>query len=206
MSHQGKMSPARSAAVFANEADFMLNFEEFKKAASKSALKARRKAHAILPQHVAAAYKEAEKIAAQRANAEALHTYLGDVLCQIGDLVKTSFKGEPLTVRLHGEPGDKQFGITIEHQSKPQRGVLSLGIDSVPFGENGSEPYQTLAITMRQPESSRSEYRNIFYIKDGMRTLSSFDLRELCKAVNARIEVMLSQSQKAAGTPDLHHG
>jgi hypothetical protein len=29
-----------------------------------------------------------------------------------------------------------------------------------------------------------------------MRTLSSYDQRELCKAVNARIDVMLSQSQK----------
>jgi hypothetical protein len=174
----------------------MLNFEEFKKAASKSALKARRKAHAVLPQHVAAAYKEAEKIAAQRANAEALHTYLGDVLWQIGELIKSSFKGKPLTVKTMGQPGDKQFAVTVEHQDKPQRGVLSLGIDSVPFSENGSEPYQTLAITLRHTESSRSEYRNLLYIKEGMRTLSSYDQRELCKAVNARIDVMLSQSQK----------
>jgi hypothetical protein len=174
----------------------MLNFEEFKKAASKSALKARRKAHAILPQHVAAAYKEAEKIAAQRANAEALHTYLSDVLWQIGELVKTSYKGNHLLVKANGEPGEGRFSITIEHQDKPQRGVLSLGIDSVPFSENGSEPYQTLAITIRHPESSRSEYRNLLYIKDGMRTLSAADQRELCKVVNARVEIMLSQNQK----------
>ncbi len=185
----------------------MLDFEEFKKAASKSALKARRKAHELLPQHVAAAYKEAEKIAAQRANAEALHTYLGDVLWQIAELVKASYKGGHLLVKTHGQPGDKQFGITIEHQGAPQKGILSLGIDSVPFSENGAEPYQTLAITMRHPGSSRSEYRNLLYIKEGMRTLSGPDQRELCRAVNARIEVMLAQGQKPPlGSGDLRHG
>lgn len=173
----------------------MLDFAEFKKAASKSALKARRKAHELLPKHVAAAYKEAEKIAAQRANAEALHTYLGDILWQIAELVKASYKGKGLVVKTHGELGDKQFGITIEHQGKSQKEVLSLGIDSVPFSEDGNEPYQTLAITMRHPASSRSEYRNLLYIKEGMRTLSGPDQRELCRAVNARIEVMLSHGQ-----------
>jgi hypothetical protein len=175
----------------------MLDFADFKKAASRSALKARRKAHAVLPQHVAAAYKEAEKIAAQRANAEALLTYLEDILFQIAELVKTSYKGKLLLVKTSAEPG-KPFAVTIEHQAKPQSGILSLGIDSVPFSENGSEPYQTLAITMRHPESSRSEYRNLLYIKEGMRTLSGHDQRELCKAVNARIEIMLAQSQKMA--------
>jgi len=173
----------------------MLDFADFKKAASKSALKARRKAHAVLPQHVAAAYKEAEKIAAQRANAEALQTYLEDILWQIAELIKASHKGKLLLVKINTQPG-KPFAVTIEHQAKPQSGILSLGIDSVPFSENGSEPYQTLAITMRHPESSRSEYRNILYIKEGMRTLSSYDQRELCKAVNARIEIMLGQNQK----------
>jgi hypothetical protein len=172
----------------------MLDFEQFKKAASKSALKARRKAHELLPQHVATAYKEAEKIAAQRANAEALHTYLGDILWQIAELVKASSQG--LMVKTHGQPGEKQFGVTVEVESQPQRGVLSLSIDSVPFSENGTEPYQTLAIIMRHPGSSRSEYRNILYIKDGTRTLSSQDQRELCKAVNARIAVMLSPGQQ----------
>jgi hypothetical protein len=178
----------------------MLDFAEFKKAASKSALKARRKAHAVLPQHVAAAYKEAEKIAAQRANAEALQTYLEDILWQIAELVKTSYKGKSLIVTTSA-PG-KSFGVTIAHQGKAQSGILLLGIDSVPFSENGSEPYQTLAITMRHPESSRSEYRNLLYIKDGMRTLSSQDQRELCKAVNARIDVLLSQNQKTAAGGD----
>ncbi|WP_020173659.1 hypothetical protein [Methyloferula stellata] len=185
----------------------MLNFEEFRKAASKSALKARRKAHELLPQHVAAAYKEAEKIAAQRANAEALHTYLGDVLWQIAELVKASYDGRGLLVKTHAQPGDKQFRVTIEDPSRPQRGVLSLGIDSVPFSENGTEPYQTLAITMRHPESSRSEYRNLLYIKEGMRTLSGPDQRELCRVVNARIEILLSQGQKpVSGGGDLRHG
>jgi hypothetical protein len=185
----------------------VLNFEEFKKAASKSALKARRKAHELLPQHVAAAYKEAEKIAAQRANAEALHTYLGDVLWQIAELVKAACKGSGLVVKTRGQPGDKHFGVTIEDQSQPQRGILSLGIDSVPFSENGAEPYQTLAITLRHPESSRSEYRNLLYIKEGTRTLSSHDQRELCKAVNARIEIMLSHGQKpSSGSGDLQRG
>jgi hypothetical protein len=174
----------------------MLDFAEFKKAASKSALKARRKAHELLPKHVAAAYKEAEKIAVQRANAEALHTYLGDVLWQIAELVKASCKDDGLVVKTHGQLGDTQFGISIEHQGKGQKEVLSLGIDSVPFSEGGNEPYETLAITMRHPESSRSEYRNILYIKDGMRTLSGPDQRELCQAVNARIEVMLSHARK----------
>jgi hypothetical protein len=182
----------------------MLDFAEFKKAASKSALKARRKAHAVLPQHVAAAYKEAEKIAAQRANAEALQTYLEDILWQIAELVKASYKGKSLVVKTSAKPG-KAFGITIEHHGKTPSGVLSLGIDSVPFSENGNEPYQTLAITMRHPESSRSEYRNLLYIKEGMRTLSGHDQRELCKAVNARIDILLSQNQKAAsGSEDVH--
>jgi hypothetical protein len=185
----------------------MLDFAEFKKAASKSALKARRKAHELLPKHVAAAYKEAEKIAAQRANAEALDTYLGDLLWQIAELVKASYTGKGLVVKTHGEPGDKQFGVTIEHQGKLQKEVLSLGIDSVPFSQDGHEPYQTLAITMRHPESSRSEYRNLLYIKDGMRTLSGPDQRELCKAVNARIEIMLAHGQKQAqAASDLRHG
>jgi hypothetical protein len=171
----------------------MLDLNAFKKAASKSALKARRKVHEILPKHVAAAYKEAEKIAVQRANAEALHTYLGDVLWQLADLVRASDAAGALEVKISGQPGDKQFSVTIEQKGKPQRGILSLGIDSVPFSENGVEPYQTLAITMRHPESSRSEYRNLLYIKEGMRTLSGHDQRELCRAVNARIEVMLSK-------------
>ncbi len=174
----------------------MLDFKEFQKAASRSALKARRKVHELLPKHVAAAYKEAEKIAAQRANAEALHTYLGDVLWQIAELVRSSYKATALVVKTQGQPGDKQFCITIENPGNPQKGVLSLGIDSVPFSENGSLPYQTLAITMRHPESSRSEYRNLLYIKEEMRTLSAPDQRALCDAVNARIELMLSQGQK----------
>jgi hypothetical protein len=186
----------------------MLDFKEFEKAASKSALKARRKAHALLPKHVAAAYKEAEKIAVQRANAEALHTYLGDILWQIAELVRASYKDSALVVKTNGEPGDKQFGVTIEYQGRPQKGILSLGIDSVPFSENGNVPYQTLAITMRHPESSRSEYRNLLYIKEGTRTLSGHDQRELCKAVNARIEIMLAHSQKPASASggDVQHG
>ncbi len=184
----------------------MLDFEEFKKAASKSALKARRRAHELLPQHVAAAYKEAEKIAAQRANAEALHTYLGDVLWQLAELVKTSFKGQALAVKTHGQPGDKQFGVTIAVEGQPQRGVLTLGTDMVAFSENGAEPYQTLAITMRHPGSSRSEYRNLLYIKDGMRTLSAPDQRELCRAVNARIEVMLAGQRPATAGEDVRQG
>lgn len=185
----------------------MLDFAEFKKAVSKSALKARRKAHELLPQHVAAAYKEAEKIAAQRANAEALHTYLGDVLWQIAELVKASYKGQGLVVKAHGQPGDKQFSISIEHEGTPQKSVLSLGIDSVPFSEGGAEPYQTLAITLRHPGHSRSEYRNLLYIKEGMRTLSGPDQRELCKAVNARIAIMLQQGQKPpADSGELQRG
>ncbi len=180
----------------------MLDFKEFQKAASKSALKARRKVHELLPKHVAAAYKEAEKIAVQRANAEALHTYLGDVLWQIAELVRAAFKGQALVVKTQGEPGDKHFCVVIEHAGNPQRGVLSLGIDSVPFSENGSQPYQTLAITMRHPESSRSEYRNLLYIKEEMRTLSGPDQRALCDAVNARIELMLSQGQKLPSASD----
>jgi hypothetical protein len=180
----------------------MLDVNEFKKAASKSALKARRKAHELLPKHVAAAYKEAEKIAVQRANAEALHTYLGDVLWQIAELVRTSYKANALVVKTHGQPGGEQFNVTIEPQGKAQRGILSLGIDSVAFSENDNEPYQTLAITMRHPESSRSEYRHLWYIKEGMRTLSGHDQRDLCKAVNARIEVLLSQSQKPVAGGD----
>jgi len=176
----------------------MLDLNEFRKAVSKSALKARRKAHEVLPKHVAAAYREAEKIAVQRANAEALHTYLGDILLQIAELVKSSYKDENLLVKTTGQPEDKPFGLTIENQGKPQRGILSLGIDTVAFSENGSEPYQTLAITMRHPESSRSEYRHLLYIKEGMRTLSGHDQKELCKAVNARIEVMLGGSQKSS--------
>ncbi len=129
----------------------MLDLNAFKKAASKSALKARRKVHEILPKHVAAAYKEAEKIAVQRANAEALHTYLGDVLWQLADLVRASDAAGALEVKISGQPGDKQFSVTIEQKGKPQRGILSLGIDSVPFSENGVEPYQTLAITIRHP-------------------------------------------------------
>jgi len=185
----------------------VLDFAEFKKAASKSALKARRKAHAVLPQHVAAAYKEAEKIAAQRANAEALHTYLEDILWQIAELIKASYKGKGLLVKTHGESGNTHYSVTIEHQGNPHKGVLSLGIDTVPFSENGSEPYQTLAITMRHPESSRSEYRNLLYIKDGMRTLSSADQRELCKAINSRIDIMLSPTLKtASGGSEVQRG
>ncbi len=77
-----------------------------------------------------------------------------------------------------------------------QRSVLSLGIDSVPLSENG-KVYETLAITLRHPESARSEYRQIFYIKEGSRTLSGPDQSELCKAVNTRIALMVSQTPKA---------
>ncbi len=176
----------------------MLDLKEFRKATSKSALRARRKVHDLLPKHVAAAYKEAEKIAAQRANAEALHTYLGDVLWQIAELVKASYKGKALVVKTDGEPGDLNFRVTIQPEGKFHKGVLSLGVDSVPFSENGKEPYQTLAITMRHPESARSEFRHLFYIKEGVRTLSGPDQSDLCRAVNARIEIMLSQVPKPA--------
>jgi len=178
----------------------MLDFREFKKAASKSALRARRKVHELLPKHVAAAYKEAEKIAVQRANAEALHTYLGDILLQIADLAKSSKAGPSLSVKTIGELGGERFGLVIEPadspNSVPHNSVLSLGIDNVPFSEDGEEPYQTLAITMRHVERSRSQYRGLFYIKRGHRTLSGPDQKLLCEAVGARIAAMLAQSQK----------
>jgi len=173
----------------------MLDFREFKKAASKSALRARRKVHELLPKHVAAAYKEAEKIAVQRANAEALHTYLGDILVQIADLVKAGKAGSQLSIKIVGELGEDRFGLVIE-PNEGHNNVLSLGIDNVPFSEDGEEPYQTLAITMRHVERSRSQYRGVFYIKRGHRTLSGPDQKLLCEAVGARIAAMLAQGQK----------
>jgi len=173
----------------------MLDFREFKKAASKSALRARRKVHELLPKHVAAAYKEAEKIAVQRANAEALHTYLGDILVQIADLVKAGKAGSQLSIKIVGELGEEHFGLIIEPNGG-HNNVLSLGIDNVPFSEDGEEPYQTLAITMRHVERSRSQYRGLFYIKRGHRTLSGPDQKLLCEAVGARIAAMLAQGQK----------
>jgi len=173
----------------------MLDFREFKKAASKSALRARRKVHELLPKHVAAAYKEAEKIAVQRANAEALHTYLGDILLQIADLAKHSKAGPSLSIKTISELGDERFGLIIEPVGN-QSNVLSLGIDNVPFSEDGEEPYQTLAITMRHVERSRPQYRGLFYIKSGHRTLSGPDQKLLCEAVSARIVAMLAHSQK----------
>jgi len=171
----------------------MLNYQAFKRAAHQSAQEAKRRADEAYPIQLAAVYREAEKIATQRASAEASQAYLTDLLAKIAHLLRKFDKGGALLVE------DCPNLVTIQDKSEPRRESLSLAVDSVVCrGDNDEGDFTTLAIAIQHKKGRNIEYQTLLPIKHGMKTLAGEDRRLLCDAINARIDVILSHRSRLA--------